>query len=175
MSEYPFNGAVDTEFTADGPLATAARQTEGNVSLAALLAELGQKLEPADIAALATAAKQDAVLAQIIAASAQAATEATLAAMEASAKRQAVLLPPRALQYARDAGDRMRVTLEGSPVVPGVGANVNNGAVSLFSGNSNVPTTYYGTGGPNSMDTRELHQELCMQTFQAKRSKWAFT
>jgi hypothetical protein len=58
--------------------ATSALQTTGNTTLSSILTELNSKLEPADIAGLATETTLAAVLAKIIAAPA---TEATLAAL----------------------------------------------------------------------------------------------
>lgn len=84
---------------------------------------------------------------------------------EAVAKMASLLSPPRALQYARDSADRMRVSVDtGTTTV---------GAVRWA--NYSIPAAWYGDGAPNSMDERELQREMTLQTFQGQRSRWTIT
>ncbi len=80
--------------------------------------------------------------------------------------------PPRALLYARDVADRMRVVVDQS-VALSVAGSVN--ANAILWGAANVYPAWYSTGAPNSMDQRETQREMSRQTFQAQRARWTIT
>lgn len=72
------------------------------------------------------------------------------------------LFPMRALQYARDSSDRMRVSVDtGSITINGVQW-----------GTSNTGPSFYGTGSPNSMDAREQERTQTQMRFQSQRGRW---
>jgi hypothetical protein len=82
----------------------------------------------------------------------------------ASARGQS-LYPPRALQYARDTQDQMRVVVASGAAM----------AVHQYWGNTNTWPTWYSTGSGSSMDVREEQRERSLHTFQVQRNRWTFT
>lgn len=78
---------------------------------------------------------------------------------------EAVRFPPRALQYARDVSDQMRV-------IPGGGSS---GVQFLQMWNSNTYAPFNATGGPNSVDARDKIREMSQQSFRQQRARWVFS
>lgn len=91
---------------------------------------------------------------------------AELAALVAAIDKQNDLYPPRALQFARTTDDQMRVVI-------GSGAT---DASAIRWGNNNSQPTYYSTGSPNSMDSREVEETQCKANFlQTRLGRWTVT
>lgn len=84
-----------------------------------------------------------------------------------------LIYPLRALQYARDVNDQMRVNITGNPL-PG-GANTL-GYVSLRMFDSNgAYVGWYNTGGAVSMDQREVYEQQTRQEFNQQVARWTFS
>ena len=98
------------------------------------------------------------------------ATEATLASLVTALEnlhreldRQSQSVPPRALQYARDVEDRMRVRVDATAATP----------VFAYWGNANTNPTWYSTGAGTSIDQRSLLQEQSVANFnQVRQQRW---
>lgn len=80
-------------------------------------------------------------------------------------EERALLFPPRALQYARDTSERMRVSVDTGAV------NVN----SLLWGSANGNPNSYSTGSPNALDAREIERTQSQLHFMQQRAKWSLT
>ncbi len=71
----------------------------------------------------------------------------------------------REIPYARDTNDRMHVN-----------ASTGNITASTNFGNtSNAVPAWYASGGPTSMDAREIQRDMSTQTFQQRRARWEIT
>lgn len=69
--------------------------------------------------------------------------------------------------FARDASDRLRIFFDTFSISM-VGGT--------YTGNANTYPAYYGIGGPNSMDAREVAEEQSVVAFQQTRtSRWVVT
>lgn len=91
--------------------------------------------------------------------------DGSLRTRDVNTDHAAEMFPQRALQYARDANDAMRVSATGT---------VATGGVQLW--NYGTYALWYGvTGSPNSMDAREQQRESTIQTFQGQRNRWSIT
>lgn len=94
-----------------------------------------------------------------------------LAAIEAQGmeiQRPNEFFPPRALQYARDVSDQMRVVIGNEPTIAGLRY------LQMWSGSTYA--NWYTNGGPNSMDMRENQREMSQQTFNNVRNgRWVIT
>lgn len=83
---------------------------------------------------------------------------------------EADLFPTRALQYARDVSDRMRVAIDVSTDIGTLARLHGLGASGGYS------TWYAQTGSPTSMDPRETQKEISVQTFnQVVAQRWVFS
>lgn len=80
--------------------------------------------------------------------------------------------PPRALQYARDAGDRMRVIIDAAGATQPVSGSISSRTAWA---NNDGYTNWYSSGAPASMDAREQQRELSMHTFMNQRARWTIT
>lgn len=86
-----------------------------------------------------------------------------------STLEQALLYAPRALQYARDNNDQMRVNIA-------TGSLSDAGVVATMFGNRDVVPSYYGRGAPTSMDAREQQRQLSDVAAQnVATQRWVFT
>lgn len=86
---------------------------------------------------------------------------------------QNMRLPPRALQYARDTVDRMRVSVDVMTALIAGTATIGN--VALTWGLRDTYPLWYTQGAPGSMDARETQREMSLNTFQTQRSRWTIT
>jgi HPt (histidine-containing phosphotransfer) domain-containing protein len=83
--------------------------------------------------------------------------------------RESAFQPMRALQYARDSVDRMRVVADAGRLE--VERYTRRPHESDYGG---YPP-WYGHGAQISMDPREQHREATLQSFRQQRGRWTFT
>ncbi len=94
------------------------------------------------------------------------AQQAALDTQQAAQAHDQRMFPPRALQYARDNQDQMRVA---------VGSMPNTTTVTSW-GAANAYPLWYASGGPAAVDARENQRELSQQTFNdVRRARWVIT
>lgn len=92
----------------------------------------------------------------------------------------AQMVPPRALQHARDPNDRMKVIIDNANAsAPGASTSVlgNLAAVYMWSTSSTNQgyVGWYGQPQGKTIDERESQREYTMQTFKSTRSRWTVT
>lgn len=85
------------------------------------------------------------------------------------------MFPPRSLQYARDVGDRMRVSLDAATAGLAAGANtIGYVALKMFDQAGNYQP-WYNTNVGKSVDDREAYEQQTRMEFFQKRARWTIT
>lgn len=84
-----------------------------------------------------------------------------------------LLYPPRALQYARDASDQMRVNV--SAALPGGAATIGYVALRMFDSNGAYAPWYASGGGVATMDQREVYEQQTREEFNQQVGRWTFS
>lgn len=88
-------------------------------------------------------------------------------------ENQAELHPQRALQYARDATDQLRVTLSGAALP--VGTNTIGYVAPRMFDAAGTYQGWYNSTVWNTVDQREAYGQQTRMEFQDKRARWTIT
>jgi hypothetical protein len=80
------------------------------------------------------------------------------------------LLPPRALQYARDQSDQMRVMIASANTL-----SVQASRPFHQDSGGQQATWYSATPQVTTMDAREQYEQQTRMEFQQQRARWSFT
>ena len=75
----------------------------------------------------------------------------------------------RAVSFARDSADRMRVVVDNQPAV-----TLQNGSSSTSLANAALTVSHFGNNTWNIIDQREVQTVAAMQNFQLQRDRWTF-